>query len=955
MLKKLFPLLSVLLLSGLLATAMFASLPALKTRAANRMSDRAPAAPQVAMPQAASAVTLFRDDFSGAISSAWTILNEDAAYYTPTATYLELRTNSGDLWQGNNTYKNLFVITNPTTGDFQITVRLNSFSMTNELYEQFALVAYDDDDNYARADYGYHRFPAPVNRRAVEALREDAQNTSSDIQAVDFGTSPFYLRLRKVGVHYALYYSADGTNFIPANHTFDYCDGTPAKLGFVAMADPSEDSIAQVDWFEVTTLPDESNFSDEFTTTGLDPNWLVMVPNKDSAITPTVGGYLRLVASPNNGGSDYWYGNNYKATRVLQRITGDWLVETRLAFDPPSEADTHQGAGILLCYDQAITTTTCSRIIERYFNIRQEINVVGEVKPYTAAVTYIRLWKRGDNYTGWYSSDGYHWTRGGSTVITRTPTYVGLISVRNPNGSSSLYSVADFDYFHVMTSPLVMDDFDDNTLDPDLWREVSAGSGPYVNETNQRLEITLPATSTGSTFSSGYEGVCRINGDFDMQVDYELLTWPAGGNGVRLALDTVGVGVMERMSNDGPNEEYYTADFGSYGNPGATTTDVSGTLRIKRSGDTFYAYYRDNTTGNWVQLFSHAGMPTGGIPFALDAWSHDSLFGDQEVKIAFDNFILWGEMTCAQLTPDRSDTALPGQVVAYTHTLTNTGSLTDTFNITHHSSQSWTVDYNTPITLAAYETATVVVSVTVPANAISGTLDTTVVTATSQTDANIANAVTDTTTVSLVSGVAFSPNRSKSTKPDTNLSYTHILTNTGNSTDTFDITHHSSQGWTVNYNTPITLAAGKNATVVVSVTVPADAISGTLDTTVVTATSQTDANIANAVTDTTTVNAPNAPLTYTLGINIAGKGTVNLTPPDTHGNTGSSTSFTGIYTAGTVVTMTAVPTVGWQFEGWSGDGTAILPQWKVQMDDNKVVTATFKQQGYTIYLPLVMK
>jgi len=742
MFKKSLSLAFVLLLSSLFIALLMGSLSGASEGAV--LAARPPSEPSAAAQAATAATTvLFRDDFSGTISNTWTILNEDAAYYTPTATYLELRTNSGDLWQDDNDYKNLFVITNPTTGDFQITVRLNSFSMDDEVYEQFALVAYDDDDNYVRADYGYHRFyPGPVDRRAVEALREDAQNTSSDIQAVDFGTSPFYLRLRKVGVHYALYYSTDGTNFIPANHTFDYGDGTPAKLGFVAMADPSEDSIAQVDWFEVATLPDESNFSDEFTTTGLDPNWLVMVPNKDSAITPTVGGYLRLVSSPNNGGSDYWYGVNYKATRVLQRITGDWLVETRLAFDPQSEAGTHQGAGILLCYDQAITTTTCTRIIERYYNNGQHIDVAGSTHDYTATVTYMRLWKRGDNYVGWYSSDGYHWMRGGSTVITRTPTYVGLISVRNPNGSSS--PVADFDYFHVMTSPLVMDDFDDNALDPTLWQKWQ-DSGLDTSETNQRLEITLPADASGDIFSSGVEGVCEINGDFDMQVDYELLVWPTGGNGVRVGLTADGAGVMERMSNDDPNEEYYTADFGSYGNPSTTTTDVSGTLRIKRSGNTFYAYYRDNNTGNWVQLFSHAGMPTDNLPFNLSAWSHDSLFGDQEVKIAFDNFILWGDIVCAQLTPDRSDTALPGEVVTYTHTLTNTGSLTDTFDITHHSSQGWPVDYDTPITLTAGGSATLIVSVTVPTSAISGTVDTATITATGVLGG--VGVVRDTTTV----------------------------------------------------------------------------------------------------------------------------------------------------------------------------------------------------------------
>ena len=144
-------------------------------------------------------------------------------------------------------------------------------------------------------------------------------------------------------------------------------------------------------------------------------------------------------------------------------------------------------------------------------------------------------------------------------------------------------------------------------------------------------------------------------------------------------------------------------------------------------------------------MFSHAGMPTDNLPFNLSAWSHDSIFGDQEVKVAFDNFILWGDIVCAQLTPDRSDTALPGEVVTYTHTLTNTGSLTDTFDITHHSSQGWPVDYDTPITLTAGGSATLIVSVTVPTSAISGTVDTATITATGVLGG--VGVVRDTTTV----------------------------------------------------------------------------------------------------------------------------------------------------------------------------------------------------------------
>ena len=120
-------------------------------------------------------------------------------------------------------------------------------------------------------------------------------------------------------------------------------------------------------------------------------------------------------------------------------------------------------------------------------------------------------------------------------------------------------------------------------------------------------------------------------------------------------------------------------------------------------------------------------------------------------------------------------------------------------------------------------------------------------------------ALTDTATVSITlagvrtPGVALTPDRSAIAVPGAVVTYTHTLTNTGDSPDAFDISHASSQGWAVTYETPIALGAGEAATLVVSVTVPAEAISGTVDSTVITATSQADAGVSAAVTDTTNV------------------------------------------------------------------------------------------------------
>jgi uncharacterized repeat protein (TIGR02543 family) len=75
--------------------------------------------------------------------------------------------------------------------------------------------------------------------------------------------------------------------------------------------------------------------------------------------------------------------------------------------------------------------------------------------------------------------------------------------------------------------------------------------------------------------------------------------------------------------------------------------------------------------------------------------------------------------------------------------------------------------------------------------------------------------------------------------------------------------------------------------------------------------------------------------TYTLTVNVSptGAGTVSLNP------TG------GTYTAGTVVTLTAIANTGYRFSSWSGDATGTSNPTTVTMTANKTVTATFTQSG----------
>jgi hypothetical protein len=74
-----------------------------------------------------------------------------------------------------------------------------------------------------------------------------------------------------------------------------------------------------------------------------------------------------------------------------------------------------------------------------------------------------------------------------------------------------------------------------------------------------------------------------------------------------------------------------------------------------------------------------------------------------------------------------------------------------------------------------------------------------------------------------------------------------------------------------------------------------------------------------------------AAASYSLTINTNGSGTVSRNPTNS------------LYPAGSVVTLTAAPTIGWYFEAWTGDAAGTENPLNVAMTSNKVITASFAE------------
>jgi uncharacterized repeat protein (TIGR02543 family) len=85
-----------------------------------------------------------------------------------------------------------------------------------------------------------------------------------------------------------------------------------------------------------------------------------------------------------------------------------------------------------------------------------------------------------------------------------------------------------------------------------------------------------------------------------------------------------------------------------------------------------------------------------------------------------------------------------------------------------------------------------------------------------------------------------------------------------------------------------------------------------------------------------TLNAVFTQNTYTLAVTTSGQGSVAKVPDQ------------ATYASGSSVQLTATPSTGWSFSGWSGGTSGTANPLTIVMNDNKAVTATFTQNVYTL-------
>jgi len=179
----------------------------------------------------------------------------------------------------------------------------------------------------------------------------------------------------------------------------------------------------------------------------------------------------------------------------------------------------------------------------------------------------------------------------------------------------------------------------------------------------------------------------------------------------------------------------------------------------------------------------------------------------------------------------------PGEVITFTHTLTNTGNAADAFTLTLSGLPvGWnaTVVPTTTTTLARNASTTVTVQITIPTGINAGTTVTAIVRATSQGNPTVSADVLDSVTVNSVDRAELSAGTTVNSLPGTTVILTHTLRNSGSSTIAYDLSVQSSDAsWTglsVNPATSPVLVPGSSTVITVTIPIPTSALPGTSNT-----------------------------------------------------------------------------------------------------------------------------
>jgi len=179
-------------------------------------------------------------------------------------------------------------------------------------------------------------------------------------------------------------------------------------------------------------------------------------------------------------------------------------------------------------------------------------------------------------------------------------------------------------------------------IDPSIWHQVVSDANVTLAQQNDSLVVTVGADAvrTGAYNQiDGHVGTqCSFPGDFDARVDFALLEWPPAAN-ILVGLNAIYIGSFAGRQNGSQSGDSYSGWVGTHFGA-VPVADTSGSLRIARVNGIATSYFWHN--GGWSRLASGNSVGTVVLGLAAQSSSADQEFSHQEVKVAFDNFVVRG-------------------------------------------------------------------------------------------------------------------------------------------------------------------------------------------------------------------------------------------------------------------------------------------------------------------------
>ncbi len=267
-------------------------------------------------------------------------------------------------------------------------------------------------------------------------------------------------------------------------------------------------------------------------------------------------------------------------------------------------------------------------------------------------------------------------------------------------------------------------------------RAQSTNDPGVTNLTTDRITTVTPAAVN----IGNYDGVAGTTNDAGVNQNANA------GTTVDFALDVIN-----------PSTVGDTYSLGSAFPAGWTVTyyiDANSNGALDAGENTPVASTGAVAGGAEVNLIARVNVPVGTLPGVNSVSFTATSSNNPGQSDTIGNTVTVNATVSVDFAPDNSGSATPGGTVVYAHTVTNTGNVAETFNLTYASSQGWSYIFydalSTPITsvtLAAGASVNITVQLTVPAGTPLGTIETGTLTATDNTTGTVSDDAVDVTVI----------------------------------------------------------------------------------------------------------------------------------------------------------------------------------------------------------------